>query len=379
MTHPPARVDTVIVGAGQAGLTMSWHLRRAGRDHVLLDRRVTLGGGWQDRWDRFRLVSPNWTASFPGAPYDGADPDGYMPRDEIAGRVAGYAATIDAPVVLETAVERMRATRRRLRARHEPAVPSVAREVIVATGGFHVPRIPEVAAALPAEGASACTRLPTGGRPTCRPGRSSWSGRVRPACSSSKSCARPGARCISASAPRAACHAATEGATSSSGCPSLPNAGRPSGTPLPNVTNAARSAATPGRQPASVRSRRRSRHGPAPDRQVRYDAPRPSDGYRRRARSPCPRPSGQPGIRRRLLRGTVPQADRCVHRGVRDGLPGGRADRRGRLRAAGHRGARTGEGGDLDRPVDDRLSTGPRLDRARGSRTTWASPDRSGA
>ena len=74
MTRPPARVDAVIVGAGQAGLTMSWHLRRAGRDHVLLDRRATLGGRWQDRWDRFRLVSPNWTASFPGAPYPGSDP-----------------------------------------------------------------------------------------------------------------------------------------------------------------------------------------------------------------------------------------------------------------------------------------------------------------
>jgi putative flavoprotein involved in K+ transport len=95
----PSRVDTVVIGAGQAGLTMSWHLRQAGRDHVVLERRATLGGGWQDRWDAFRLVSPNWCASFPGAPYDGDDPDGFMPRDEIAGRVARYAATIGAPVV----------------------------------------------------------------------------------------------------------------------------------------------------------------------------------------------------------------------------------------------------------------------------------------
>ena len=81
----PSKVETVVVGAGQAGLTMSSFLRDAGRDHILLDRRATLGGGWQDRWDAFRLVSPNWTASFPGAPYDGSDPDGFMPRDEIAG------------------------------------------------------------------------------------------------------------------------------------------------------------------------------------------------------------------------------------------------------------------------------------------------------
>jgi putative flavoprotein involved in K+ transport len=148
MTHPPARIDVVIVGAGQAGLTMSWHLRRAGREHVLLDRRATLGGGWQDRWDRFRLVSPNWTASFPGAPYDGSDPDGYMPRDEIASRVARYAATIDAPVVLQAAVERLRVAGDgfELDTNHGPVR---AREVIVATGGFHIARIPQVAGTLP--------------------------------------------------------------------------------------------------------------------------------------------------------------------------------------------------------------------------------------
>ena len=54
----PGSIETVVVGAGQAGLIMSWHLGRAGREHVVLDRRETLGGGWQDRWDAFRLVSP---------------------------------------------------------------------------------------------------------------------------------------------------------------------------------------------------------------------------------------------------------------------------------------------------------------------------------
>ena len=149
MTDLPAKVDTVVVGAGQAGLTMSWHLQRAGRDHVLLDRRATLGGGWRDRWDRFRLVSPNWTASFPGAPYDGDDPDGYMPRDEIAGRVAAYAGSIGAPVVLETAVQQLRADGDGFELRTGRG-PVRAREAIVATGGFHVPHIPDLARALPA-------------------------------------------------------------------------------------------------------------------------------------------------------------------------------------------------------------------------------------
>jgi len=148
MTRLPGRTETVIVGAGQAGLAMSWYLQQAGREHVLLDRRRTLGGAWQDRWEQFRLVSPNWSASFPGAPYDGGDPDGFMPRDEIAGRVAGYATAIDAPVVLEAGVRRLgsRASGGFVLDTDQGEV--VAGEVIVATGGFHVAHLPPVAAGL---------------------------------------------------------------------------------------------------------------------------------------------------------------------------------------------------------------------------------------
>src|SRR5258706_14405661 len=57
----PLKVDVAVIGGGQAGLSMSWHLQQAGRDHVVLERRDRLGGGWLDRWDAFRLVTPNWT------------------------------------------------------------------------------------------------------------------------------------------------------------------------------------------------------------------------------------------------------------------------------------------------------------------------------
>ena len=61
----PRSIDTAVVGAGQAGLIMSRLLTAAGREHVVLERRESLGGGWQDRWDAFRLVSPNFLASLP--------------------------------------------------------------------------------------------------------------------------------------------------------------------------------------------------------------------------------------------------------------------------------------------------------------------------
>ena len=117
---------------------------------MVLERRSTLGGGWQDRWEEFRLVTPNWTASFPDAPYDGDDPDGYMPRDELVARVSRYADTIAAPVMLEAGVERM--------GPHGDAWQVdtaqgrvLADNVIVATGGFGVPRIPPVSDELPAD------------------------------------------------------------------------------------------------------------------------------------------------------------------------------------------------------------------------------------
>jgi len=147
MADLPPSIHTVVIGAGHAGLIMSRHLRDAGRDHVVLERRSTLGGGWLDRWDAFQLVTPNFVTDLPGFPYEGTEPDGYMTRDEIVGRVADYAAAIDAPVALGTTVRRLTA---------EASPPSrfrvetdrgavLAHDVVVATGAFHTPRIPAAA------------------------------------------------------------------------------------------------------------------------------------------------------------------------------------------------------------------------------------------
>src|SRR4026207_1212057 len=107
MAELPPSTHTVVIGAGQAGLIMRRHRREAGREHLVLERRDELGGGWRDRWDAFQLVSPNFVTGLPDFPYDGGDPDGFMTRDEIAGRVAAYACVIHAPVALGTAVTRL--------------------------------------------------------------------------------------------------------------------------------------------------------------------------------------------------------------------------------------------------------------------------------
>ena len=145
----PHKTETVIVGAGQAGLTMSWWLQLHGREHVLIERRTSLGGGWQDRWDAFRLVSPNWTSSFPGYRYDGDDPHGFMPRDAIAGRVREYAAAISAPVVTGTEVTRLSVRADGGFTLDTSAGSITSKDVVVAAGSFHVPRMPPQASALP--------------------------------------------------------------------------------------------------------------------------------------------------------------------------------------------------------------------------------------
>jgi putative flavoprotein involved in K+ transport len=151
----PRSVETVVVGAGQAGLLMSQLLSQAGREHVVLDRRSALGGGWQDRWDAFRLVSPNWTVSMPDFPYAGDEPDGFMPRDELIGHWRAYAAAIAAPVELSTDVTRLGALDGRDGGTARFALetsrgPIHAREVIVAGGPFHRPHVPAMAGGLDA-------------------------------------------------------------------------------------------------------------------------------------------------------------------------------------------------------------------------------------
>jgi putative flavoprotein involved in K+ transport len=148
ITTLPESIDTLIVGAGHAGLTMSALLTEAGREHLLLERRATLGGGWQDRWDAFQLVTPNWSASFHGWALDGPDPDAFMPRDAIVERVAHYAEVVGAPVARETEVRRVTSLPDR-RFRVETSRGDLtADRVVVAAGSFHAPRIPAFAAAI---------------------------------------------------------------------------------------------------------------------------------------------------------------------------------------------------------------------------------------
>ncbi len=87
----------VVIGAGQAGLAVSHELTQADVPHVVLERGK-VGQTWRGRWDSFCLVTPNWFVQLPGHPYDGDDPDGFMPRDDVVRYLERYAAGFEAPV-----------------------------------------------------------------------------------------------------------------------------------------------------------------------------------------------------------------------------------------------------------------------------------------
>ncbi len=141
-------VDTLVIGAGQAGLATSYWLTQADVEHLVVDRRDRLGGGWMDRWDSFCLVAPNFTIRLPGMPYTGPDPDGFMPRDEVASYLRAYAASFAAPVRLGTPVGRLAASNGRFEAQADRTA-FVARNVVLATGPYQRPTVPAVSGLLP--------------------------------------------------------------------------------------------------------------------------------------------------------------------------------------------------------------------------------------
>ncbi|WP_375480743.1 MSMEG_0569 family flavin-dependent oxidoreductase [uncultured Jatrophihabitans sp.] len=147
----PQHVPVVVVGAGQAGLAVSWLLTRDGVEHVVLERD-TVAHAWSDaRWDSFCLVTPNWQCRLPGYHYAGPEPDGFMVGDEIVEWLAGYVASFDPPVRERTAVTSVRPLDTGAGfAVRTAAGDYLADQVVVATGGYHTPAVPRVGERLPA-------------------------------------------------------------------------------------------------------------------------------------------------------------------------------------------------------------------------------------
>ncbi|HVD21732.1 MAG TPA: NAD(P)-binding domain-containing protein, partial [Lapillicoccus sp.] len=93
----PGTLPVIVIGAGQAGLAVSFELTARGIDHLVLER-AQVGQTWRSLWDSFCLVTPNWTMRLPGAAYAGDDPEGFVPRDEVVRYLQNYALSFGAPI-----------------------------------------------------------------------------------------------------------------------------------------------------------------------------------------------------------------------------------------------------------------------------------------
>src|SRR5215211_4141060 len=142
-------VETIIVGAGQAGLALSRELTRLRRDHVVLERG-RVGERWHsERWDSLRLLTPNWMSRLPGWCYRGNDPDGYMLASDVSRYLEGYASSFGAPVESNTVVHAVEPCAGGYRIATSRGAWQ-AQAVVIATGHCDVPLIPPMARHLPA-------------------------------------------------------------------------------------------------------------------------------------------------------------------------------------------------------------------------------------
>jgi putative flavoprotein involved in K+ transport len=140
------RTDTVVIGAGQAGLSAGYHLAKRGVPFVILDADARIGDHWRQHWDSLRLYSPAWSDALPGMRFPSSAYH-YPSGREMGDYLEAYAARFDQPVISGTRVDAVR-----------PAAGSdggfvvtagerrfEATRVIVATGAFNQPHVPDFA------------------------------------------------------------------------------------------------------------------------------------------------------------------------------------------------------------------------------------------
>ena len=146
MDHYPV----IIIGGGQAGLSMSYCLKEKGIAHLIFEKH-RMGEAWRSkRWDSFCLVTPNWQCALPGFDYAGNDPKGFMVKEQIIEYIESYARSFNPPLKEGVSVSRLR--------KHESGVYEVttdigvytADQIVVATGGYQTAKVPRMAERFPA-------------------------------------------------------------------------------------------------------------------------------------------------------------------------------------------------------------------------------------
>jgi putative flavoprotein involved in K+ transport len=135
--------DVVVVGGGQSGLAIGYHLAHQGREFTILEAAAQPAAAWRERWDSLKLFTPVRYDSLPGRPFPG-DPDSYPMRDDVVAYLTDYARDFDLPVELDSRVKSVRQTEAGYLVELDDRTYE-ADQVVIATGPFQVPRVPAIA------------------------------------------------------------------------------------------------------------------------------------------------------------------------------------------------------------------------------------------
>ncbi|WP_340113713.1 flavin-containing monooxygenase [Maribellus mangrovi] len=135
--------ETVIIGGGQAGLATAWHLTHKNMPCVILDENERVGASWRKRWDSLRLFTPGRHDNLPGMPYPGP-PGSHPGKDDIADYLEAYASRFGFPIRNGVKVDNLYPEGDQFTIETQNEIIT-AENVVVATGPFHHPRIPDYA------------------------------------------------------------------------------------------------------------------------------------------------------------------------------------------------------------------------------------------
>ena len=141
-------IETLIIGAGQAGLSTGYHLKQRGRPFLIVDRAERVGDNWRQQWDTLRLYTPAKYDGLPGLPFP-ADPWHFPGKEEVASYLEQYAVHWDLPVRMSTGIDRLEAARGGGYVATVGADTISCDNVVIATGTFgRTPYVPSFAADL---------------------------------------------------------------------------------------------------------------------------------------------------------------------------------------------------------------------------------------
>lgn len=144
MTVRNRELDVLIIGAGQAGLALGYHLKQTPLDFQLVNCHQRVGDSWRKRYDSLTLFTPRAYSALPGMPVPG-DPQGYPTRDEIADYLERYAVHFELPVRGDTHISWLERTNEGFRATTGSGETITCRAVVLATGAYQMPALPSVA------------------------------------------------------------------------------------------------------------------------------------------------------------------------------------------------------------------------------------------